>query len=98
MLFLLFANGLPGFVKSSHVAAFAEDTSVFKAIKSPNSVTELHQDLDNISNWADTTNMVFNSTKSKFMRITRMCNPINSTYTLCGSTLELTNCEKDLGV
>ena len=51
-----------------------------------------------ISNWADTTNMVFNSTKSKAMRITRMRNPTESTYMLCGSTLERTNCEKDLGV
>ena len=42
--------------------------------------------------------MVFNSTKSKAMRITRMCNPTESTYTLCGSILECTNCEKDLGV
>ena len=41
MLFLLFANGLPGVVKSSHVAAFADDTNVFKAIKSQNNVTEL---------------------------------------------------------
>ena len=98
MLILLFANGLPGVVKSSHVASFADDTKVFKASKSQNNITELQQDLDNISNWADTTNMVFNSTKSKVMRITLMRNPIESTYTLCGSTLERTNCEKDLGV
>ena len=93
MLFLLFANGFPGIVKSSCVAAFAEDINVFKAIKSQNNVTELHQDLHTISNWADTTNMVFISTKIKVMR-----NPIESTCTLCGSTLERTNCEKDLSV
>ena len=98
MLFLLLANGLPGVVKSSHVAAFADDTKIFKAIMSQNNVTELQQDLDKISNWADTTHMVFNSTKSKAMRITRMRNPTESTYTLCGSTLESTYGEKDLGV
>ena len=32
------------------------------------------------------------------MRITRMRNPTESTYMLCGSTLVRTNCEKDLGV
>ena len=35
MLFLLYANYLPGTVKSSRVAAFADDTKVFKFIKSP---------------------------------------------------------------
>ena len=33
MLFLLYANSLPGTVKSSHVAAFADDTKIFKSIK-----------------------------------------------------------------
>ena len=98
MLFLLFANGLPGVVKSSHMVIFADDTKIFKAIKSQNNVTELQQDLDNISNWAISTNMVFNSTKSKVMRIRCMRNPIESTYMLCGSTLERINCEKDLGI
>ena len=49
---------MPRVFKSSHVTAFADDTKVFKAIKSQDDVTE------KISNWEGTTNMVFNSTKS----------------------------------
>ena len=58
MLFLLFANGLPGVVKSGHVPVFADDTKVFEAIKSQNKVTKLHKTWTTlVTGRPDTTNI-----------------------------------------
>ena len=58
MLFLLYANSLPGTVKSSHVAAFADDTK-----KSPTDATRLQDDLSNLATWSSSAGLMFNKSQ-----------------------------------
>ena len=48
MLFLLFVNSLPDAVRSSHIAAFADDTKIFKEITSTRDAEQLQEDLSNL--------------------------------------------------
>lgn len=52
MLFLLYANSLSDNVKSSHVATFADDTEVFKPIKSPTDFAMLQNNLSSLATWS----------------------------------------------
>ena len=49
LLFLLYANSLPGAVKSSHVSAFANDTKIFKSIKSPTDAAILQDEISSLA-------------------------------------------------
>ena len=80
MLCLLYANSLPGTVKSSHVAAFAGDTKIFNSIKSPTDVALLQDDLSNLATWSSSAGLMFNESKSKAQRITRRHNPVSIMY------------------
>ena len=48
MLFLLFVNSLPDAVRSSQIAAFADDTKIFKEITSTCDAEQLQEDLSNL--------------------------------------------------
>ena len=48
MLFLLFVNSLPDAVRSSQIAAFADDTKIFKEITSTRDAEQLQEDLSNL--------------------------------------------------
>ena len=77
---------------------FADDTKVFKAIKSPDDAASLQADLNHLEAWSSTSGLAFNETKCKSQSITRKIKPIVSTYKLNNSTLETTDTERDLGV
>ena len=95
MLFLLYANSLPGAVKSSHVSAFADDTEIFKSIKSPTDAAILQDDLSSLATWSSSAGLMFNESKCKAQRIT---NPVSNTYHINEVLLGVTSAEKDLGV
>ena len=48
MLFLLYVNSLPDAVRSSQIAAFADDTKVFKEITSKRDAEQLQEDLSDL--------------------------------------------------
>ena len=48
MLFLLFVNSLPDAVRSSHIAAFADDTKILKERTSTRDAEQLQEDLSNL--------------------------------------------------
>ena len=97
-LFLLYVNDLPDTIELSQVTMFADDTKVFKAIKSPDDAASLQADLNHLEAWSSTSGLAFNETKCKSQSITRKIKPIVSTYKLNNSTLETTDTERDLGV
>ena len=98
MLYLLYANSLPGTVKSSHVAAFADDTKIFNSTKSPTDVALLQDDLSNLATWSSLAGLMFNESKSKAQRITRRHNPVSNMYHINEVPLGVTSAERDLGV
>ena len=98
ILFLLYVHDLPGLVKSSQVAMFADDTKIFKSIASINDTKLLQQDLSNLESWSSTSGLPFNQSKCRSLSITRKTKPVVTTYKMKGETLEITKSERDLGV
>ena len=98
MLFLLYVNSLPNAVRSSQIAAFADDTKIFKEITSTRDAEQLQEDLSNLVTWSDSTSLNFNYSKCKAQRITRKLKPVIFVYHMAGSPLEVVCAEKDLGV
>ena len=98
MLFLIFVNYLPEAVTACDVASFADDTKIYKVIKTPENTSELQKDLDSLNSWANEAGMTFNTKKSKVMRISCKRNPVERSYSLNSKPLQLSEAEKDLGV
>ena len=98
VLFLLYVNDLPDKISSSSIAAFADDTKIFKRISSITDNIHLQEDLNSLVQWSCSTDLTFNPTKCKVQTISRKRKPIKTSYTMGDSDLEHCSHEKDLGV
>ena len=98
MLFLLYVNLLPDTVHNSQLAAFADDTKIFKTIKSLLDTVALQKDISNLVTWSDHSALTLSHSRSKAQRITRKLRPVTSKYHMKESGLEFVSAEKDLGL
>ena len=99
ILFLLFVSDLPNTVKTSRVACFADDTKIFKSIDSITDCNALQSGLSNdLVSWSESSGLIFNQSKCKYLCITRKNSPVQSIYNINETPLESCNTEKDLGV
>ena len=69
-MFLLYVKSLPDVVRSSQVAAFADNTKVFNEITSTRDAEQFQEDLSDLVNWSDSASLNFNYRKCKAQRIT----------------------------
>ena len=69
LLFLVFINDLPEVVKHSSVKLFADDSILFKHIKSSYDAMKLQQDLTSLEEWEQQWQMKFHPEKCTVMRI-----------------------------
>ena len=98
-LFLLYVNDLPEVISSSsRVLMFADDTKIFREIKTLGDASSLQEDLGKLATWSQSSGLLFNEAKCKAQHITRKTKPILSSYKLNNTALELYAAEKDLGV
>lgn len=98
LLFLIYINDLPISISSS-IKLFADDCVIYRNITSPSDHVILQSDLDNISSWCDTWLMKLNTTKCKFMRISRHASDATPTvYSLNDAPLTQVSSYKYLGV
>ena len=81
ILILVYINDLEYGVSSS-VLKFADDTKIFRTIKSESDVKILQQDLQKISEWSETWQMELNTDKCHVMTIGNKNGKCTS-YTLC---------------
>jgi hypothetical protein len=95
LLFVIFINDLPETVNSD-AYLFADDTKIFKIIKSSDDSTILQDDLTKLEEWSDTWLLRFHPDKCKHMHIGKQ-NDDNS-YSLHRKSLEKVIEEKDIGV
>ena len=91
VLFSLYVNDLPDAIKSSHVAMFADDTKLFKNIKSVRDSEKLQRKAPKI---LDSNLMKRNARQC----LTRKLTPVTCNYELNYKILIQTECEQDLGV
>ena len=96
-LFLLYVNNLPDVITKSQVVMFADDTKVYKEMKSQDDGAALQQDLHSLSLWSAAPGLAFNEKKCKLHSITRKCKPISSIYEINGRTIQSCEEKRDLG-
>ena len=98
-LFLLYVNDLPEVISSSsRVLMIADDTKIFREIKTLGDASSLREDLGKLATWSQSSGLLFNEAKCKAQHITRKTKPILSSYKLNNTAPELYPAEKDLGI
>ena len=94
----MYVNDLPDAVEENNIAIFADDTKIYKEVKSAADVVSLQSDLNRLDPWSKDSGLTFNETKCKAHRISRNLKPIESSYSIKGKVLESVVTERDLGV
>ena len=95
VLFVIFINDLPSVIQSI-ARIFADDTKMFRSLKTPADALTLQEDISNLQKWSKTWQLSFNETKCKVLHL-GPSNP-NHNYIMNGITLESLEKEKDLGI
>ena len=103
LLFVLFINDLPlGLSEGTDVALYADDTKIWRAIRSMSDCTSLQSDIDYLNDWALLNKMKFHPSKCKVLvikpRSSSLPPSLSFDYTLGDVPLSFVDCEKDLGV
>ena len=107
ILFVLFINDLPvGLNSSTNLVLYADDTKIWRSIKSYNDYCSLQDDICLLNSWAISNKMKFHPSKCKVLSIpgkkfSKKCLPvpfIKFQYSLSQVPLDYTDSETDLGV
>ena len=96
-LFLLYINDMPNQIQSS-VGLFADDTMLYRRIRSQNDCNTLAADLSQLQEWEETWQMQFNASKCHLILVTNKKKPIIFDYQIHGQTLQRVDSAKYLGV
>ncbi len=102
LFFVLFINDLPDDLLN-RVKMYADDTKILGVINSPADYAVLQDDINKCCEWAKTWLMSFNIAKCKVMHVGSGKHKSTREYTMNDeegvlSPLEVTTCERDLGV
>ena len=99
VLFALFINDLPNVLPDETMAAlYANDTKVYKSIRSKADCEILRHALARLGSWSTDNNLDFNQSKCKVLTITRKKTPLVYAYHMGSKYLLRVDIEKDLGV
>ncbi len=107
ILFVLFVNDLPiGLNDGTNLALYADDTKIWRPIKSYSDHLQLQGDIKCLNNWASKNKMRFNLEKCKAVSIANRKSPVGMLpipfikfqYFLGDDPLDYAESEKDLGV
>ena len=99
-MFVLYINDLPEVVdKDTFVYLFADDTKLFRKIKSLEDVKILQNDINKLVEWSDRWLLKFHLDKCIYIGIGyNKDNIIEGKYNMNGHILKKSDCEKDIGV
>ena len=97
LLFNIYANDLHLHLKSS-IYAYADDTFIFREIKTDNDISVLQSDLDSLNWWSKNNSLQLNPSKCQVMCITRRRDKPVPSYSVNNTTLETCDCLRLLGV
>ena len=97
LLFVIFINDLPEVVsEASCIFLFADDTKIYREIRSEEDCVELQNDLVKLEEWSNKWLLKFHPEKCKVIEFGRA--QLNFSYSLQGIHLEHVQKEKDIGV
>ena len=98
ILFLLYINDITDCI-TSKVKIYADDTKIYRVITDPTAdIPALQSDLNNLTHWANTWQLRFNTDKCEGMRVTHSRDKSSTSYTLGTTQLKDVTNFKDLGV
>ena len=99
ILFVLYINDLPEVVDDlSFVFLFADDTKIFRHIKSIDDVNTLQSDIQSLLEWSDNWLLKFHPDKCIAMNIGKEFMINERSYSMDNTILKKSECEKDIGV
>ena len=98
ILFLIYINDLPEMLKYSSARLFADDSLIFRVIKTFEDCILLQKDLEALEAWENIWQMQFRPDKCSCIRFTRSHNPILLDYYLKNIKLKEAKTQKYLGV
>ena len=98
ILFNIFINDLPKYIKNCHLLLFADDAKIYTKIDNISSAQLLQNDLNSFENWCIANHMSINVSKCCVTRFTTKREPTIYDYKLCNSSLSVENDIRDLGV
>ena len=99
MLFVIYINDLPEVVdKNSYVYLFADDTKVFRQIKSHEDRDLLQKDIDNLKIWSDIWLLIFHPDKCVSMTVQTTDVTNQYDYHMGDQILSNSACDQDIGV
>ena len=96
-MFLLYINDITTDINSP-LRLFADDCLLYRVINSAEDANMLQEDLNRLSEWANTWQLRFNVSKCTVIRCTRSLTPFNHVYTLNNHILNLSDQHTYLGV
>ena len=98
LLFVIFINDLPQCIHSAIPFIFADDTKCLLAIKSTSDSDKLQQDINNISTWSYTFNLLFNESKFVHLCFWQKTSLDTPKYAINGNLIRRMSQHKDLRV
>ena len=101
LLFLIYIDGVTRIPLSegSKLVLYADDMLLYRRISSPEDFNILQNDVDAVNNWVNANHLCFNTTKCKYMLITRKKRPLNTPAILInGIPLDMVDSYKYLGL
>ena len=100
LFFLIYINDISkGLTEGTKLKLFADDSLLYRTIKTPNDSAILQKDLDHLQLWEKKWKMEFHPGKCQLLRVTnKTTSSINSNYNIHGVNLEKTDTAKYLGV
>ena len=99
LLFLVYINDIAKDLShGTHLRLFADDSLLYRVIKSPDDSATLQRDLDSLQRWETTNKMEFHPQKCELLRITNNKRKIVSQYTIHSVPLSESQSSKYLGV
>ena len=96
VMFICYSLDLYGVVKNSVISAYADDSKLYKPIKSEPDTRLLQNDIDSIKLWSDTWQLKLNVSKTKLLTIGKK--KFESKYLLGAEIIERVNKMRDLGI
>ena len=96
-LLLIYINDIATDVNST-LRLFADDSILYREIKSSNDQLILQKDLEKVFKWAADWQMCFNASKCEYLKITRKTVTRDHTYTVDGQNISETHKRKYLGI
>ena len=99
LLFLVHVNDLPECVSvGTNMGMFADDTKFYRELQTTEDPETLQADLDKVTDWCQDWRIELNRSKCGFMHISRSLKPTITQYTICGTAVQQSNHQRDLGI